>query len=56
MIHTLARRTKLYRQYVTPVRYRPVGYYPTAKAIPVILNVELREMHAAIREKKGIKP
>jgi hypothetical protein len=53
MIHTIPRRTRLYRQYAAPVEYRQPGYRLTSKAIPVCLNGELVEMQNARKQKKG---
>jgi hypothetical protein len=53
MIHTIPRRTRLYRQYAAPVEYRQPGYRLTSKAIGPILNDELHEMQSARKEKKG---
>jgi hypothetical protein len=52
MIHTLPRRTRLYRQYAAPVEYRAPGYRLTSKAIPVCLNGELEEMQNARKQRQ----
>jgi hypothetical protein len=44
MIHTLPRRTRLYRQFAKPAGYRAPVYRPTSKAIGPILNAELKDI------------
>lgn len=52
MIHTFPRRTRLYRQYAAPIAYRVPGYRLTSKAIGPILNLELKDVQAARKQKK----
>jgi hypothetical protein len=52
MIHTIPRRTRLYRQYAAPVEYRQPGYRLTSKVIPVCLNGELVDMQSARKQRQ----
>lgn len=48
-------RKKAYRTLMTPITYRPIEYRLTSKAIPAIMNGELKDMQQDIRQKKGLK-
>jgi hypothetical protein len=52
MIHTIPRRTRLYRQYAAPVEYRQPGYRLTSKAIGPILNLEKNEMDTTRKQRQ----
>jgi hypothetical protein len=56
MIYLPTRRTKVFRRIVRPAGYKCPVYRGTSLWNGPILNIELKDLHADIRQKKGATP